>query len=356
MRTFMALASVGIALGACAQVLDLDAVVYVGVDAAPDAPEDGRADATADAALEADATPTCDAPCPPATLLVESGLEPTLATDGKNVFVRVGGEVQACSVNGCASASHVFTAGSATPRLVAASASRVYWNDGNAVFGCAGAGACGTPSTIVDLGALQLTGLAASTASSWVHAVGWSGGTLRVVRASLDGSTQTQVISQSIASSTSGAVVAVPQSTRVYWAEDGVPGIFDCASPPCASPDHATTALASSPLGLAATIASVFFGTSSGLYVADKDLATAKSFASGGVVEHVVTTTASEASVYFVEGAGAAWTLAACPTSSPTCPSPSVLHTTTTAITALAADDTSLYWIEGTAVMRLVLP
>jgi hypothetical protein len=356
----VALASVGISLTGCAQLLDIGGLDYRGSDASEEvAPGDAEVpDADAEAQADSgaiEAAPPCDGPCAPTTLVTTGGLEPTIATDGKSVFLRAGTEVESCSVGGCQSPSHVYTTSAATPRLVAASSSRVYWNDGSAVFGCAGAGACGAPTTMMDLGSLALTGLSASLASSWVVASGWGSGNLSVLRAAPDGTSEGPVVAQTIGGGTSGAVVVVPQSSRVYWAEDGAPTIFDCVAPPCASPDHNTNALALSPLGLVATLAQVFFGTTSGLYVADKDLASAKPFAGSGVIGGVVLQPSSEAVVYFVEHAGANWTIESCPTGGASC-TPAALHTTTTAVSALAADDASLVWIEGNAVMRMVLP
>ena len=178
--------------------------------------------------------------------------------------------------------------------------------------------------------------------------------TLRVLRATLDGSSQDQVVSQSNGGGSAGPVAAVPKSARVYWAVEGTPAVFDCASPPCATADHNTAGLAFSPIGLAATGAAVFFGTSAGLYTAAADLTNAHSLAGSGTVVAVALRTSSVSAVYFVEHVGGSWNVESCPTSG-SC-APVLLHTTTTAVTALAGDDASLVWIEGDAVMRMVLP
>lgn len=376
MRRPVSLAWLALTSLACSQLLGIDDLAWRGGDASVDAPVDAELDdvaedapldaATCDGSFAADPKNcgrcghdcfggACDAgACEPATLLAQSGLEATLATDGEQVFFRVGGAVDACSVTGCASPTTLWTASAATPRLVAASAGRVYWNDGNAVYGCDAAAPCGTPATMFDLGASQLTGLAASAASSWVLGAGYTASTLRVMRAKTDASTSDQVVSMSIGGSTSGAVTAVPQSSHVYWGEEGAPAIFDCVSPPCTTYDHDTTALGSSPLAMVATIASVFFGTTGGLWTVDASLANAKAFAGSGTVALVVLAPSSESTVYFVSQAAGTWTLASCPTAA--CPSPATLRATTTPITALAADDVSLYFIEGGAIERLALP
>src|SRR6185312_9077623 len=176
-----------------------------------------------------------------------------------------------------------------------------------------------------------LAGLAASPASSWVLASGSNATTLRVLRATIDGSSQDQVVSQSNGGGSAGPVAAVPKAPRVYWAVEGTPAIFDCVSPPCATPDHNTAGLAFSPIGLVATGAAVFFGTSGGLYTAAADLTNARLFAGSGFVVAVALRTSSIATVYFVEHVGASWDVESCPTSG-SC-TPAVLHATTTAVT-----------------------
>ena len=350
MSRLVVLASMGISLGGCAQILGVGDLVYRGPDASADVAEESPPEIDAGA----DVLDASSAPDGPTTLFVETGLEPTIATDGARVFVRTSGAVQSCPTSGCASPTHVWTSTGAAPRFVAATATRVIWNEDAAVYGCDGATTCATPTVMVDLGSsYQLGGIAASPASSWVLASGWSGSTLRVLRSNLDGTSQDQVVSQTLGGGTAGPVTAAPGSPHVYWSEVGAPAIFDCVSPPCASPDHNTNALASSPLALVATLGPVFFGTTTGLWTADASLGSSQSFAGSGLVASVAL---SGTTVYFVEHAGATWTIESCPTGTAPCASPAPLHASATAISALVAESAALDWIEGDAVMRMVLP
>lgn len=327
----------------CAQLLGVDDVVYRG-DGSVEAMSDAALESAADVAIEA--SPSCDGPCPPTTLVSKGGLLPTLATDGTNVFLRTADTVWSCATSGCASPTPLASTSTSGLQIVAASSDLVVWTDGPKVFGCA-PGACGIPKTYVTFGSKPVTGLAASTLSSFVLAAGGDGSLLSVHRISLDGLTDTPVYSGSPGGGSPGPVAAVPGASQVYWSQVGTPTLYDCSQTTCAQPEH-TVGSSGSPSALLATSSALFVLTPSGISIAPSPIASTQSFASG-TVTGMTTTTASTATIYFAEGAA----IRSCSTTPPC--TPTTVHTGGAAITAIAADGVALYWIEGTSIMRQAL-
>jgi hypothetical protein len=344
-RTLSILSVVGglmCVLGGCAQLLGVDDVTWRGGDSAPiDALVDQTDASAPDAMFDA---PTCDVPC---TLVTQSGILPALATDGVSVFFRTADTVWSCPVTGCANATPVRTTSTTGLHAVSASTNLVVWSDGNAVLGCA-PGACATPTTFVDFSPQPVTGLAASPTSSFVLASAGDGSSLAVHTITLVGQTDTNVFTGAPGGGAPGPVAAVPKSPHVYWSQVGVPTLYDCAQAQCASPADTKSILAS-PSALVATGSAVFAATGSGLVSATANLASTTTFANGAIAG-VALSPNSTSRVYFASGTS----VQSCATNaSPPC-TPTTHHTGS-AISAIAADDVAVYWIEGTSVMRLVL-
>jgi hypothetical protein len=354
-RRAVSIAGLQFVLCGCAQLLGVDDVAYRGGDAAVDAMADtaqdaARPDAVAD--VEVDTSPSCDGPCPPATLVTKSGLLPTLATDGVHVFLRTSDSVWSCPTTGCTSPTLVASTATTGLQVVSASSNLVVWSDGTKVFGCAPA-ACGIPKTYLDFAPKPVTGLAASTASSFVLAAGGDTAALSVHRASLDGSSDTTVFSGSPGGGAPGPVAAVPGAPHVYWSQVGTPTLYDCAQSQsqCGQPDHVLGSLNGSPTAVVATLSSVFILSSNGLAVAPPDLSSSAQSFVAGALGGVTIKTSSTSRVYFAQGK----TIQSCgSTDAPPC-TPVTHHSGSAAITAIAADDAALYWIEGSSIMRLAL-
>lgn len=345
MPRVIAIAGLQLVLVGCSELLGVDGVVYRG-DAEIEAATDAAPDVMADVMMDV-APPSCDGPCPPTTLVTKTGLVPALATDGAHVFFRTTDTVWSCPTTGCASPTFVASTSTAGLQTVSASMDLVVWSDGTKVLGCA-PGACGTPTTYVDFAPKPVTGIAASVASSFVLASGGDASVLSVHRISLDGQTDTQVFSGSPGGGAPGPVAAVPKAQHVYWSQVGTPAIYDCTQAQCASAANTLTGIAS-PTALVATGTSVFIASGAGLVVAPSNLATSTPFASGAI-SGLALSPNSTARVYFATGTN----VESCATSaSPPC-APSTHHTGS-GITAIAADDTAIYWIEGASVMRLAL-
>ena len=348
MRRAVAIAGLYGVLCGCAQILGVDDVLYRGGDAAAEAMSDASAEGAADVVVDVSPPPSCDGPCPPTTIVTHAGLLPTLATDGANVFFRTSDTVWLCPTTGCASPTPVASTATTGLEIVSASSNLVVWTDGTKVLGCA-PGACGIPKTYVDFTPRPVTGLAASTASSFVLASGGDVSLLSVNRISLDGATDTPVFSGSPGGGSPGPVAAVPGALHVYWSQVGAPTLYDCAQPPCAQPDHTLGAPNGSPTALVATPSSLFI-SSGGLYIAPSNLASAQSFVAGAIAG-IAIKTSSAASVYFAQGTS----VESCgATETPPC-KPVTHHTASAPITAIAADDVAVYWIEGSSIMRLAL-
>lgn len=342
------IAGLPLMLCGCAQLLGVDDVVYRGGDGAVEAMSDASSpDADADADATSDA-PVCDGPCPPTTVVTMNGMLPTLATDGTNVFFRTLDTVWSCATSGCGTSPTSVKSTSTTGlEVVAASMDLVVWTDGAKVFGCP-PGACGIPKTYVDFTPAPVTGIAASTVSSFVVAAGGNSSQLAVHRVTLGGA-DTLVYSGSPGGGLPGPVAAVPSATQVYWSEVGAPTLFDCAQATCSTqPDHTVNSSGGSPSALLATPNALFVLTTSGLYIAPSPIASTQTFTSGSIAGVAITTTSTDR-IYFAEG----MTIQSCSTTPPC--TPTTHHTGGAAITAIAADDSALYWIEGSSIMRLAL-
>jgi len=145
-----------------------------------------------------------------------------------------------------------------------------------------------------------------------------------------------------------GPVAAVPNASHVYWSQVGTPTLYDCAQTSCAQPDHTVGSSGGSPASLLAIPSALFVVTPSGISIAPSPIAATQPFVSGGGVAGMTITTSSTARVYFAEGK----TIQSCGAAPPCAP---VTHYTGgAAITAIAADDAAIYWIEGSSIMRLV--
>jgi len=342
------IAGLQLVLCGCAQLLGVDDVVYRGGD-------DGAAEAMTDASPEAIADvvvdvspPSCDGPCPATTLTTKGGLLATLATDGTNVFFRTIDTVWSCAITGCGSAKSVASTSSTGLQVAAASSNLVVWTDGTKVLGCP-PGSCGIPKTYVDFTPKAVTGLAASPISSFVLASGGDGSLLSVHRISLDGVTDTPVFSGSPGGGAPGPVAAVPGASQVYWSQVGTPTLYDCAATSCAQPDHTVSSTGGTPSALLATPAALFVLSAAGLYIAPSPISATQTFLAASIAGMTITTT-STARIYFANGT----TIQSCSTTPP-CSSPVTHHTGAAAISAIAADDVALYWIEGSSVMRMEL-
>jgi hypothetical protein len=328
-------------LWGCAELLGVDDVVYRGGDGAVEAMTDATDAATIDAPS------SCDGPCPPTMVVTQNGLLPTLATDGTNVFFRTQGTVWSCPTTGCASPTSLSATSTTGLEVVAGSTNLALWTDGTKVYGCA-PGACGIPKTYVDFASRPVTGLAASTLSSFVLASGGDGSILSVHRISLDASNDTTVFSGSPGGGAPGPVAAEPNASHVYWSQVGTPTLFDCAQTSCTQPDHTVNSSGGSPMALLAISKALFVVTSSGISIAPTPISTTQSFTSGSIAG-ATTTTSSTARIYFAEGQ----TIQSCSTTPPC--TPTTEHAGNAAITAITADDVALYWIEGSTIMRQAL-
>jgi hypothetical protein len=328
----------------CAQLLGVDDVVYRGGDGATEAMTDAS---SSDADVTADASPSCDGPCPPTTIVTKSGLLPTLATDGTHVFFRTIDTVWSCSTSGCANNPTALASTSTSGlEIVAAASDLVVWTDGSSVFGCA-PGACGIPRTYFNFASKPVTGLAASTLSSFVLAAGGDGALLSVHRNTLDGANDAQIYSGSPGGGSPGPVAAVPGANEVYWSQVGTPTLYDCSQATCAQPEHTVGSSGGSPTALLATSKALFVVTPGGVQIASAPIASTQSFVSGAI-QGVTITTTSAATIYFCEDT----IIQSCSTTPPCTSAP--IHTGS-GITAIAADGVALYWIEGSSIMRMAL-
>lgn len=353
MPSAVRIAGLQLVLCGCAQLLGVDDVVYRGDGAVEAAMSDASSpEATADVAADVVvdvSPPVCDGPCPATTVTTKSGILPTLATDGTNVFFRTSDTVWSCATTGCGSATSVAATSTSGLQVVAASSNLVVWTDGTKVRGCA-PGACGIPKTYVDFTPKAVTGLAASTLSSFVLASGGDPSVLSVHRITLDAVTDTLVYTGSPGGGAPGPVAAVPGASQVYWSQVGAATLYDCAQTSCAQPQHTVTSSGGSPTALLATPSALFVLTLSGLYIAPSPIAATQSFLPVAIAGMTITTT-STARVYFAQGK----TIQSCSTTPP-CNAPTTHYTAATAIGAIAANDVALYWIEGTSsVMRMAL-
>ncbi len=339
----------------CSTILGIDDLRYVGGDASADAnASDGGAEAEASSCNGHDCLggACSNGVCQPVLVMQTSSLQPTLATDGVNVFFRDASGVKSCAVSGCANATPMASA--ASSGVVGVSTTRVYWSETTTIRSCAKT-AC-TPSTLIDLGALGVTGMAASTESSFVFAAGSAAGTLGVWRAGLDGSGLQQVISQSIASSTSGAVASPAGSQRAYWAQIGTPAISYCDATCGTTPDATTIAMPVSAQAMVATSQAVFVATANGVFRTPAALTPTPTGFAGSAQVRALALSTSGATLYFAEMlSGSTSAIRSCAASATTC-SPTDVHLASNPITALAVDDVAMYWVEGTtAIWRLAL-
>jgi hypothetical protein len=229
---------------------------------------------------------------------------------------------------------------------VAASSNLVVWTDGTAVLGCA-PGACGAPTIFTDFSTKPVAGIAASPTSSFVLAAGGDGSFLGVHTITLGGS-DSVVFSGNPGGGMPGPVAAAPKSAHVYWSQVGTPTLYDCAQASCGTP--ADTLSIPSPTALVATDMHVFVATPSGLVITPKNPTSSTPFANG-VIAGVALSPNSTARVYFATGA----TIQSCSTTEAAPCAPVTHYGGASTITALAAADDALYWIEGSAVMRLAL-
>lgn len=246
-------------------------------------------------------------------------------------------------------------AASSTSGVVAVSSQRVYWSEATKIESC-DKSSC-APTTLIDLGALGVTGLAASPQISSVFAAGSAAGTLGVWRSTLDGSSVVSVTTQSIASSSAGAVACAAGSSRVYWAQIGTPMISFCNAQCPTNPDGTTQSLPISPTAMVATAANVFFASSSGVFRVDQSLTGSGAGFAGSNAIHALALSTSSDTLYYAELLTASTSaLRSCATNVAACASPVDVHLASTQIAAVAVDDVAIYWIEGNTIMRLALP
>jgi len=224
------------------------------------------------------------------------------------------------------------------------------WSNGNLVLGCV-PGSCGVPTTYTNFTPFAVGGLAATLSSSFVLMSGGDNSNLIVRKNTLDGQNEQTVYTGTPGGGAPGPVAATPNSSHVYWSQMGVGTVYDCTQTSCGGTPTTTRSIATTPTSMVATLNDVYVGTAAGLLRLPSDLSTSPATLVNGVIAGVALSPNVTSRVYFATGT----TIQSCSTGTTTCAPTTHYPGSTTSISAIAAADDAVYWIEGTQIMRLAL-
>jgi hypothetical protein len=239
--------------------------------------------------------------------------------------------------------------------FLAAALGHVYWNEGNTVYGCATA-TC-NPTQYMSTAPATLYGIGSAVKSPLLLAVDQdTTPTIRVWEMGLDDVSPmpTQIINYTSGGPAAPNQVAATPSTRAFWSQFATPTLYMCQSGACGSTPDGTVPAGSNPVALVATPAALYVATASGVKVAPVTLTSSPTSFAGTHAVTAIAANPTSTELFYAEQATTN-NVVECSTSGSTC-TPAILQMRSNAISALAADGTAVYWIEGgNSIVRLVL-